>query len=341
MSEICPICKSSAILMSPSYAGYKEPQAFQIFNCPECKASFSFPMVDASSVYNNIYRLGRSVPEYNRYWVYMDEIKACKDPLAYLEKAEETYWGVIEAFRNLGVNKESAKGIEIGSGLGYLTYALKTDGYDIIGLDISTEAVKNAKENFGDHYVQGNIFEYAEVNKCRFDFAVLTEVIEHVENPLFFLEAIIKILKPKGKIILTTPNKSFFPKDAIWASTPPPVHRFWMGEESITWMANRLKTAVTFVDFSRLYVIERKIDVSSILNYATIGPILNENGELIPESQDHRRRRSFLVQLIKKIPLAKRARRILYKVMNRKNFRNCGKQCPVLCAILEKEEYDE
>ncbi|MBZ9572241.1 class I SAM-dependent methyltransferase [Patescibacteria group bacterium] len=39
-----------------------------------------------------------------------------------------------------------------------------------------------------------------------FDYVTFIEVIEHLKNPWFAIEEISRVLKPKGKLILTTPN---------------------------------------------------------------------------------------------------------------------------------------
>jgi len=40
----------------------------------------------------------------------------------------------------------------------------------------------------------------------QFDIIIFTEVIEHIYNPGFVLKEINRILKPKGKLYLSTPN---------------------------------------------------------------------------------------------------------------------------------------
>ncbi len=40
-----------------------------------------------------------------------------------------------------------------------------------------------------------------------FDFVISFQVIEHIENDKYYLEEIVRVLKPGGKAILTTPNR--------------------------------------------------------------------------------------------------------------------------------------
>jgi 2-polyprenyl-3-methyl-5-hydroxy-6-metoxy-1,4-benzoquinol methylase len=56
---------------------------------------------------------------------------------------------------------------------------------------------------------------------------VLTEVIEYVDEPVEFMKVLAKLLKKGEHIILTTPNKSFYPKETVWSTENPLVHLWW------------------------------------------------------------------------------------------------------------------
>ena len=125
---------------------------------------FSLPEVHTSLIYENIYKNGSKVPGYNRYWRYAEFVHKFKYPFRYLAETSETYWGVREFLSGSGIKKESLKILEIGSGLGYLTYSLNKENYNAIGLDISQTAVDHAIETFGNHYICADLFDYARLN---------------------------------------------------------------------------------------------------------------------------------------------------------------------------------
>lgn len=326
MSSSCLICGSPTETISTSYPGFQAPSTFRIQSCPVCDVSFSLPRVDASEVYDNIYRNASSIPGYSRYWQFMSEIKASKDPLGYLSKAEDVYWGVATAIENFGLDKSKSKCLEIGSGLGYTTFALASAGYDIKGLDLSAVAVENAKRMFGDHYVSGDLFEYSKQHPNQFDVVVLTEVLEHVDDPLAFLEAIKLLLKPSGRLVLTTPNKSFFPAKVVWVSTPPPIHCYWFSEKTMGWLAERLQASVEFVDFKPFYGEGKSINIATPLDYVMMGPILDEEGELVSSRK--------LRNLVRRIPFVMPLYRMLTQGTQPKELLACGTRCPAMCAVL-------
>jgi 2-polyprenyl-3-methyl-5-hydroxy-6-metoxy-1,4-benzoquinol methylase len=62
------------------------------------------------------------------------------------------------------------------------------------------------------------------------------ETIEHVDEALPFLRSIAACCKSQkapeggGKIIVTTPNKSAYPNEAVWCNSLPPFHMWWLSE---------------------------------------------------------------------------------------------------------------
>ena len=48
--------------------------------------------------------------------------------------------------------------LEIGSGLGYLTYSLNQLGIETLGIDISEPAIEKVECRFGEHYQKEDVF---------------------------------------------------------------------------------------------------------------------------------------------------------------------------------------
>ena len=333
----CSICGGLPVIKHDSFPGYQQPDTFQIFHCDHCNTAFALPRQNSDALYEIIYQDANKIPGYDRYHKYSREIRNHNNPLDYLSQAEETYWGVKAALTQLVKDKATTTILEIGSGLGYLTYALNQTNYQVTGLDISQTAVNQAIKNFGDHYICTDLFEYAEMKTVSFDIVILTEVIEHVENPQAFIDAINQLLKPGGHAIITTPNKSFYFKDIIWSTELPPIHFWWFSETSLTQLANHSGMKINFINFTEYYKDKYfALDMKKLRESPPPQPIFNQNGELIAKrNQPNNQASSPLRTLLTKIPFLLDLYHKLKQTLN-KDLIVCGPRGTVLCAVLQK-----
>lgn len=288
-SKICPLCDGEAVQTYVGMKGYIENSKFDIYECINCDASFVSPLLSDESIYNHIYRQVEIIPGYTRYSRFAELVKKVNHPLDVLANLENTYWSVRESLRKIfGDNKKNISILEIGSGLGYLTYSLNKAGYGTVGLDLSREAVGKAKERYGDFYEAGDLFIVSKERPNRYDCIIMTEILEHVENPKSFIEATLFMLKDGGKIIITTPNKTKSKKGIIWQSDVPPVHLWWFSEKSIRMMAESFGKTCEFIDFTPYTkkFFEYNVNCSMEQIQESL-PRLLANGDVVPERTHH------------------------------------------------------
>lgn len=102
--------------------------------------------------------------------------------------------------------KNSHKILDIGCNDGSEDKVYLEDGKVVHGVDISVEAVKRANK-IG---VRARVLDVSSKNlpfsPSAFDAVVAGEIIEHLVDTDGFLEKIYKVLRPGGKLIITTPN---------------------------------------------------------------------------------------------------------------------------------------
>ena len=312
----CLLCGGRANLKHNNYPGYQEPLTYKIYHCTVCNTAFSLPREDSSPIYENIYRSGEKVPGYNRYWKYARTVKKVSNPLDYLAESHEDYWSVREALAMYVNDRSSTKILEVGSGLGYLTYSLNKAGYNVTGMDVSQTAVNQAVKNFGEHYICKDLFEFARHSPESFDIVILTEVIEHVGDPLAFIKAIFGLLKPGCRTIITTPNKSFFPPEVIWASDLPPVHCWWFSEDSMNYIAGKLKAGINFINFRDYYKMNyHLIGTRTLLENRLPKPFFNSEGALIKEAGSKNSLKSSIQNVLIKLPVLNKVAGFLKKLM--------------------------
>lgn len=96
------------------------------------------------------------------------------------------------------VDRKGGAALDLGCRDGYWSEKLSACGYDVTAIDVLPNYAKAIKvdANFALPFPDDS-----------FDLVWCTEVIEHLKNPAFTVSGIRRILKPSGKLILTTPNQ--------------------------------------------------------------------------------------------------------------------------------------
>ncbi len=114
--------------------------------------------------------------------------------------------------RHLIAYKEAAKIIggtvlEIGSGEGYGIMELAPVADKFIAVDKYISNIpKEVQGNNDITFIQTEVPPLKEIASESVDFVVTFQVIEHIKNDKFFLNEIKRVLKPGGKLVMTTPN---------------------------------------------------------------------------------------------------------------------------------------
>jgi len=103
--------------------------------------------------------------------------------------------------------------LDVAAAGGNFTLPLAEKGYRVSWNDLRGDLagmVKRKYESGEVEYVPGNVFELSQQWSGRFDAVLATEIIEHLAHPDEFLVCLASVLKPGGRLFLTTPNGRYF-----------------------------------------------------------------------------------------------------------------------------------
>ena len=115
--------------------------------------------------------------------------------------------------RHMIAYKEAAKIVngtvlEIGCGEGYGISKLAKFSNKYIGVDkFDTFISDDLRNNYDIVFHKMEIPPLKNIEENSVDFVVTFQVIEHIQDDNYFLKEIFRVLKPGGKLLLTTPNK--------------------------------------------------------------------------------------------------------------------------------------
>jgi SAM-dependent methyltransferase len=98
--------------------------------------------------------------------------------------------------------------LEVGCGAGHVTRHLVANGNAVVGVEIDAQAAAKAQQ-FAERVVVADL-DQVELAKAvgddHFDVVVLSDVLEHLREPLVTLRAAADLLAPNGYLVVSIPN---------------------------------------------------------------------------------------------------------------------------------------
>jgi ubiquinone/menaquinone biosynthesis C-methylase UbiE len=100
--------------------------------------------------------------------------------------------------------------LDVACGEGYGSASLQQAGAaNVIGIDVSPETCEHARQKYGVDARCASA-EKIRLPNNSIDIVVSFETIEHLPNPLRFLDECARVLAPGGRLIISTPNKGLY-----------------------------------------------------------------------------------------------------------------------------------
>ncbi|MFI5163282.1 MAG: class I SAM-dependent methyltransferase [Sphingobacteriales bacterium] len=128
--------------------------------------------------------------------------------------------------------------LDLGCGNGYLVNYLLKEGYNAYGTDASEDGIAIAREVQPDRFFLQDLSTGElpqELQKSKFDTIISTEVIEHLYDPMGFIDFCKQCLEKKGELIISTPYHGYL-KNLMLS-----VMNKWDGHFGATWYGGHIK----------------------------------------------------------------------------------------------------
>jgi 2-polyprenyl-3-methyl-5-hydroxy-6-metoxy-1,4-benzoquinol methylase len=226
----CKICKSENIFL------YHTFKFFPVLGCRECGTLFAEhpPKQERmDEIYGNDYYKGWEGMN-NRLTRYTKSMKV------YTFSA---YFKLFSKFTHM----KNKKLLDVGCATGYLLEAAKKMGCDCYGVELSPFGATEASKKFPGRIFNGTL-EEARYKSESFDIITLTDLIEHVIDPVEFLKEVKRILKPGGFILIVTPDFHSW-----WAKFMKNKWTNFKEEHLFYFSSKSLKTLAGIVNLKTLY----------------------------------------------------------------------------------------
>jgi SAM-dependent methyltransferase len=192
--------------------------AWPIYDCTACGCRFTR---HDNSIYEWLHRQSGS-----SYALYRELLEKCKrffdagdiDRLRTELCANSKYRWIIEAIEQRG---KSDAILEVGCSRGYLTSYFILAGYNVLGADVSAEAINAARAAFGDFFETSN--SALTQQRAPYDAIYHVGMIGCVADPVGMTHQLFDLLKPGGQLLFNAPNvEACSLKAQLWIDASPP-----------------------------------------------------------------------------------------------------------------------
>ncbi len=117
--------------------------------------------------------------------------------------------------------------LEVGCGAGEMLRQMADLGWEVAGLDPDPKACTVARERALE--IKCGSLEEARYPSDYFDAVIMNHVLEHIGNPHEILKECFRVLRPGGRIVITTPNAASLGHRVFgtaWRGIEAPRHLF-------------------------------------------------------------------------------------------------------------------
>lgn len=179
---VCNLCQEART------RPFARRQGMEVVRCLRCGLVYVNPRFDAVTI-DRHYNSGQS----SRIQYYLD-----------VEAADRrTFCEILDHVERL----RPARGriLDVGPNVGTCLLLAAERGWSTAGVEINAEAARYCREKRGLD-VHTGVFAEDSYAKRSFDVVLMTDVIEHLRDPLAALVTARKLLKPGGLVVITTPD---------------------------------------------------------------------------------------------------------------------------------------
>lgn len=116
--------------------------------------------------------------------------------------------------------------LDVGCGSGRFLNRMRRAGWQVQGTDFDPAVAQRVRDKYGLQIDVGDLaaFRYPEGT---YDAVAMSQVIEHVHEPLALLKECCRVMRPGGRIVLSTPNATGLAHrryGRYWRGLEPPRH---------------------------------------------------------------------------------------------------------------------
>jgi SAM-dependent methyltransferase len=224
----CPFCRATDTRLFcsvPDPLPERQNKTWRIQCCNQCGLAWALPQIsreELAAYYPPAY-LGDTVRTLEMY--FSGKLRTTR-----------TWKNQVEKVRFVERFAPGGRLLDVGCGDGKFLWALDPKRWDRAGVEPVGPVVELVRARFPEiRFIQGDAFS-PELQEETFDIITLWHSIEHFIDPFGALEKLSRLLRPGGKLVVSTPNFAGWQAQLFrehWFAFDPPRHLFYFSSVAL------------------------------------------------------------------------------------------------------------
>ena len=146
--------------------------------------------------------------------------------------------------------------LDVASGEGYGSSILANVARSVVGVDVDPTAIAHANSTYGAEnlrFVQGSALDLP-LGNASVDAVVSFETLEHVREHARFMAEVKRVLRPDGKLIVSTPER------AVYSARGEPVNKYHLLELTVAEFESLLRA-----NFRHVAILSQRAILGSLI----------------------------------------------------------------------------
>jgi 2-polyprenyl-6-hydroxyphenyl methylase/3-demethylubiquinone-9 3-methyltransferase len=123
---------------------------------------------------------------------------------------------LLQILASLGIPQDRKRIFELGCGNGAVAEVLTRHGYQVTGVDVSSQGVEQAQRRHPHLSLQrGSAYDRLTEAYGQFPVVISLEVVEHLYAPRLFARTLFDLVEPRGTVIVSTPYHGYWKNLAL------------------------------------------------------------------------------------------------------------------------------
>ena len=138
--------------------------------------------------------------------------------------------------------KDSGRLLDVGCSVGFFLEVAQEIGFDVQGVELSSEAIAMAKEGIREKISHADANEHIRRYGSCYDLVTAYDIIEHTQAPQAFLNDLYSALESGGIVAITAPDTDHWLRYVMggsWSMLQPMQHTFLFSRRAIKVMLSK------------------------------------------------------------------------------------------------------